>query len=43
MPWLVDEVADWNALTDDEKNLFRAVVWDLGMCFPDDVDDDYYE
>lgn len=45
MPWLSDEVPDWQELSDEEREEFREGLRTLGMEFPsdDEDDDDYYE
>ena len=43
MPYLSEEIPDWDALTEEEKEQFRQVVQDLGMTLPGDGDDDYFE
>ena len=42
MPWLSEEVPNWNELPEADRELYRSVVRDLGMSFPDE-EGDYYE
>jgi hypothetical protein len=45
MPWLSDEIPDWEELTEEERDVLREMVRALGMEMPGcpDVDDDYFE
>jgi hypothetical protein len=46
MPWLSEEIPDWDELTEEEREEYRAVLRDLGMTFAEDDDlaeDDYCE
>ena len=46
MPWLSDEIPDWDELPEEEREAYRAALKDLGMTFPEDNDpdeDDYCE
>jgi hypothetical protein len=43
LPWLRDEIRNWDELDDEDRERFREVVRDLGMIMPDDEDDDYFE
>jgi hypothetical protein len=44
MPWLSEEVAGWDEMSDDEKELFRAAARELWITVDrDEDDDDYYE
>lgn len=44
MPWLSDDIPDWEELSDEEREAIRAAVRDAGMSFPDEEEgDDYYE
>jgi hypothetical protein len=43
MPWMSDEVVGWEEMSEEERDAFRAAIRDLGMSFPDEDDDDYYE
>jgi hypothetical protein len=43
MPWLDDEIPDWDDLEEEDKEALREIVRELGMEFPDDEDDGYYE
>lgn len=44
MPWLSDEIPDWDELSEEEREGYRAVPRDLGMEFPgdDEPDEDDY-
>ncbi|GAC1436482.1 MAG: hypothetical protein NVSMB51_07940 [Solirubrobacteraceae bacterium] len=44
MPWLSDEIPDWEALSEEERNAFREIVRELGMEFPSEPEEnDPYE
>jgi hypothetical protein len=46
VPWLSEEIPEWNELNEEEREAYRAALEDLGMWFPDDdddEDDDYCE
>ena len=44
MPWLSDDIPDWDELTDEERDAYRAMLRDLGLAPSDEQDDDgYYE
>jgi hypothetical protein len=36
MPWLSDEILNWDELTEEEREAYRAALKDLGMSFPDE-------
>lgn len=39
MPWLSDDIPNWEELSDEEQEAFRAAVRDLGMSFPAEQDE----
>jgi hypothetical protein len=46
MPWLSDEIPDWDELTEEEREAYRTALRELGMEFPNEddlADDDYCE
>jgi hypothetical protein len=43
LPWLSEEIPNWDDLSDDERESLREAVRALGLEFPDPNDDDYYE
>lgn len=48
MPWLSEEIPDWDELPEEEREAYRAALRDLGMAFPEDDqadpdEDDYCE
>lgn len=43
MPWISDDIEDWEELFEEERQAIRALLADLGLDCPDDEDDDYYE
>jgi hypothetical protein len=44
MPWLSEEVSDWEEMNDEEREALRACLRDLGMVFPLEEDgEDYCE
>ena len=43
MPWISDELEDWDELSDEEQERVRALLRDLGEVFDEEDDDDYYE
>lgn len=44
MPWLSEEFAEWEAMTDDEREALRDCLRDLGLVFPSEEEaEDYCE
>jgi ribonucleotide reductase beta subunit family protein with ferritin-like domain len=43
MPWLSEEIPDWEELSEEERDVYRQVIRDIGMSFPDEEEADYYE
>jgi hypothetical protein len=43
MPWLSDDVPDWDELTDDERDAYRVMLRELGLEPASEDDDGYYE
>lgn len=44
MPWLSDEIPEWEEMTEEEREALRDVVRSLGMEFAlEGVEDDYCE
>ncbi len=43
MPWISEELEEWEELSDEDREAIRALLEDLGVDLPDDDDDDYYE
>lgn len=42
MPWISDDIIEWDELPEAEQADLRALLEDLGLECPDE-DDDYYE
>lgn len=42
MPWLSEEIPDWEDMTDEEREAVRATIRDLGM-ETDDEEEGYFE
>ena len=42
MPWISDDIEDWDELTEEEQSAIRALLEGLGVECTDE-DDDYYE
>lgn len=42
MPWISEELEEWEELSDEDREAIRALLEDLGVDLPDE-DDDYYE
>ena len=43
MPYLSDEIPNFFGLPEEEQNLFKQTIEELGMKFCEDVAEDYYE
>lgn len=43
VPWLSEEVPGWEDMSEEERDVFRRVVENLGMDVDADDDDGYYE
>jgi predicted Fe-S protein YdhL (DUF1289 family) len=44
MPWLSEEIPEWEEMTDEDRDALRNCLRDLGMVFPIEEDgDDYCE
>ncbi len=43
MPWISDDIEDWDDLSEEERSAIRALLEGLGVECPDEEDDDYYE
>lgn len=43
MPWLDEEVCDWDHLSEEDRHWIRELLRDLGLELPDDEDPDYFE
>lgn len=43
MPWLSEEVPEWEELAEDERERLRQVLLSLGMQLPERDDEDYFE
>lgn len=42
MPWLSEELPEWEEMTDEEREALRACLRDLGLAFPLEEDGDGY-
>jgi hypothetical protein len=43
VPWIDDEIEDWEELDDDERDRLRRLLEDLGLRLCDPDDDAYFE
>lgn len=44
MPWLSDEIPEWEEMTEEEREEVRDVVRSLGLSFAlEEAEDDYWE
>jgi predicted Fe-S protein YdhL (DUF1289 family) len=43
MPWLSEEIPDWDEMSDEERAVFRRAVQNLGMEVDEEDDEGYYE
>jgi hypothetical protein len=42
MPWLSEEIPEWEEMTDEDRDVLRDCLRDLGMVFPIEEDGDGY-
>jgi hypothetical protein len=43
MPWISDDIEDWDELSEEERSAIRTLLEELGVECPNEEDDDYYE
>lgn len=43
MPWISDDIEEWEELSEGEQSAVRALLEELGLECSDEEDDDYYE
>lgn len=43
MPWISDDIEDWDELSEEEQSAIRTLLEELGVECPDEEDEDYYE